>query len=156
MNDANCIFCKIIAGSIPAVKVYESSNVLAFLDVQPIEKGHILVIPKRHWTSLMEVPVQDCEDIECLEELTYIVRVAAKAVSRTFADGVNILQANGACAGQTVNHLHFHVVPRLSSGPIPPVWKSGAGQYTDESERNDYAEKIRAEIKQIVQDEDLI
>ena len=156
MNDPNCIFCKIIAGAIPAVKVYESSNVLAFLDVQPIEKGHVLVIPKRHWPSLMEVPVDASDDIECLEELMYIVRVTAKAICRTFADGANVLQANGTCAGQTVNHLHFHIVPRLSQGPNPPVWKSGAGQYADEPERDDYAKKIRDEIQQIVHDEDLI
>lgn len=155
-KDPNCIFCKIAAGTIPAAKVYESDNVLAFLDVNPIEKGHLLVIPKRHWPSIMDIPFAESNDIECTEELMYIVRVAAKALCMAFADGANILQANGACAGQTVNHLHFHIVPRCATGPIPPVWKSGAGIYEDDTERDEYAAKIRNAMTQIVQEEDLI
>ncbi len=155
-RDPNCIFCKICTGSIPATKVYESENVLAFLDVSPIEKGHLLVIPKRHWPSILEIPFSECSDIECSEELMYIVRVAAKAVCMAFADGVNILQSNGACAGQTVNHLHFHVVPRSDVGEMPPTWKSGTALYESDSERDDYATKIRNAMTQIIQEEDLI
>lgn len=155
-QDPNCIFCKISNGSIPATKVYESDNVLAFLDVSPIEKGHLLVIPKRHWPSLLEIPFDECSDIECSEELMYIVRVAAKAICMAFADGVNVLQANGACAGQTVNHLHFHVVPRSERGVLPPTWTSNADPYESDAERDDYATKIRNAITQIVKEEDLI
>ena len=155
-KDLNCIFCKISNGSIPATKVYESDNVLAFMDVSPIEKGHVLVIPKRHWPSILEIPFAECDDIECSEELMYIVRVTAKAICMAFADGVNILQANGTCAGQTVNHLHFHIVPRSEGGEVPPTWKSGADPYENDAERDDYATKIRNAITQIVKEEDLI
>ena len=156
MLDPTCVFCKIIEGAIPSIPVYESENVLAFLDVGPIEKGHVLVIPKHHWQTIMDVPVHDASDIECSEEMMYIVRVVAKALCATFAAGVNILQANGECAGQTVSHIHFHVVPRLKDGPVPPVWKSGAGTYADEAERHGYAEKIKAAVSRIITEEDLI
>lgn len=156
MHDPNCVFCKIIKGVIPSVHVYESENVLAFLDVEPIEKGHVLVIPKHHWKTIMDIPVNDASDIECSEEMMYIVRVVAKAMCDAFAADVNILQANGVCAGQTVDHIHFHVVPRRKDGPVPPVWKSGAGKYQDDTERDDYAKKIKAAVDRIIADEDLI
>lgn len=156
MHDSNCVFCKIIEGSIPSINVYESENVLAFMDVEPIEKGHVLVVPKPHWPTIMDVPVKDASDIECSEEMMYIVRVVARALCSAFADGVNILQANGTCAGQTVGHIHFHVVPRRKTGPVPPVWKSGAGQYADEAEREGYAEKIKEAVSRIIAEEDLI
>ena len=90
MHDPDCVFCKIIAGAIPCAKVFESENVLAFLDIEPIEKGHVLVIPKRHWPCIMDVPVAAAEDIECAEEVMYLVRVVAKALCRDFATGVNV------------------------------------------------------------------
>ncbi len=155
-TDPDCIFCKIIAGTIPATTVCETRHVLAFLDVNPIEKGHLLVIPKTHWASILDVPVEDPEDIERFEELTYVVRVAAKAVCMAFSDGANILQANGACAGQTVNHLHVHVVPRCGTGAVQPVWKSGAGAYADDAERKDYATRIANAMTQLIREEDLI
>lgn len=155
-HDPNCIFCKIIAGEIPASTVYESNHVLAFLDVNPIQKGHVLVIPKTHWKSMLDIPVAECIDIERTEELMYIVRVAAKAVCNAFSDGVNILQANGACANQTVDHLHFHIVPRFNTDPTPHQWESGAGAYTDDTERDDYASQISDAMERIVQEEDLI
>lgn len=154
--DTNCIFCKIVAGEIPATIVYESNHVLAFLDTNPIEKGHTLIIPKAHWQSILDIPVAECIDIERTEELMYIVRVAAKAVCMAFADGVNVFQATGACAGQTVNHLHFHIVPRCNTDGTPHVWKSGAGAYADNDEREDYANRISNAIEQIVKEEDLI
>ncbi|MGI5868027.1 MAG: HIT family protein [Kiritimatiellia bacterium] len=156
MHDPNCVFCKIIAGAIPSAKVFESENVLAFLDIQPMEKGHVLVIPKRHWPTLMDVPVEIAEDIACFEELMYIVRVAAKAVRRDFADGVNILQCNGPGAGQTVSHLHFHVIPRYGSDAVQPAWQSGHGRYANDAERADYAKRIAAAIATIIKEEDLI
>ena len=92
MHDSDCVFCKIIAGAIPCAKVFESENVLAFLDIEPIEKEHVLVIPKRHWPCIMDVPVAAAEDIECAEEVMYLVRVVAKALCRDFATGVNVLR----------------------------------------------------------------
>lgn len=150
----NCIFCKIAAGEIPSCKVYESENVVAFLDVNPIEKGHVLVVPKRHWTSLVDVPVKDSSDVAVSEELAYVVRVVAKAVTSTFATGANLLQCSGESAGQTVNHLHIHVIPR-TGGAAQPAFVSGAGRYADDAERDAYAEKIRTSVKKILAEEDI-
>jgi|GEM_PF-477180 len=155
-HEPDCIFCKIISGEISAMTVYESDHVLAFLDVNPIQKGHTLVIPKAHWQSILDIPVAECIDIERTEELMYIVRIAAKAVCMAFADGVNILQATGACAGQTVDHLHFHIVPRCESDESPHIWESGAGKYLDDEERDDYANRISNAMEQIIKEEDLI
>ena len=155
-HDTDCIFCKIVAGEIPATIVYESDHVLAFLDANPIQKGHTLVIPKTHWQSILDIPVTECIDIERTGELMYIVRVAAKAVCMAFSDGANILQATGACAGQTVDHLHFHVVPRCDADESPHIWESGSGAYSDDEDRDDYATRISNAIEQIVKEEDLI
>jgi histidine triad (HIT) family protein len=103
MSD-DCIFCKIVEDEIPSHKVYEDETVLAFLDTNPVSKGHTLVIPKEH-----------VDDIHSAEEMDYmwdaIVEVS-NAVKDSFgAEGVNIAQNNGAKAGQEVFHLHFHVTP---------------------------------------------
>ncbi len=155
-KNKDCIFCKIAEHQIPAVCIYESDNVIAFLDISPIEKGHLLVVPKRHWPSIAHTQFESADDIACYEELMYIVRCAAKAVSETISDGVNILQANGACAGQTVPHLHFHVIPRYGSGETKPAWESGAAVYSDDGERNSYAERISKAVKKIIETEDIL
>ena len=153
----NCIFCKIINGTIPSTKVYESDRVVAFLDINPIEKGHLLVVPKLHWKNLAEVKIDTEKEIEVYEELMYIVRVAARAVISTgFADGANILQCNNACAGQTVDHLHFHVIPRHGSElTATPAFVSGAAKY-EEGEAQSIAEKLSNAITKIIKDEDLL
>ena len=141
-----CLFCKIIVGEIPSIKVLETENVLAFLDISPIEKGHIIVVPKRHWESLDAAPLDDPDAAAVFDELTRTVRLLTRA-ARTFADGANVLQNNGAAAGQTVWHLHFHIIPRYGDGSVPPAWKSGAGQYDSDEERAAFAEKIRLALK---------
>ena len=80
----------------------------------------------------------------------------AKALCRDFATGVNVLQANGPCAGQTVPHLHFHVVPRIGCDPVQPIWRSGHGQYASDAERAGYATRIAAAVAAIIKEEDLI
>ena len=156
MTQHDCVFCRIIAGVIPSAKVYESANVIAFLDINPIEKGHVLVVPKIHWPTISDISVSDHRSIECAEELMYIVRVVAKAVLQTFGDGLNILQANGDCAGQTVPHLHFHVIPRYGREAVQPTWVSGAGKYDRDEERDSYAARISAAVKELVRGEDII
>jgi len=106
MSD-HCVFCKIIEGEIPSNKVYEDENVVAFLDANPVSKGHALVVPKQH-----------VETIHNAEGMSYmwdaIVRVA-NALQQTFDPaGLNIDQNNGEVAGQEVFHLHFHVTPRYT------------------------------------------
>ena len=109
-NREDCIFCKIIKEEVPCHKIYENNFVLAFLDVNPQFKGHTLVIPKKHFENIF-----DCED-KYLEE----VIKAIKLISNHYKDvlgcsGVNILNASGKDAEQSVYHLHFHIVPRFST-----------------------------------------
>ncbi|KKK13805.1 hypothetical protein P175DRAFT_0504037 [Aspergillus ochraceoroseus IBT 24754] len=98
-----CIFCKIIKGEIPSFKLFESDKVFAFLDIQPLSRGHALVIPKFHGAKLTDIPD---------EHLTEILPVAKKLAEATGAVDFNILQNNGRIAHQVVDHVHFHMIPK--------------------------------------------
>ncbi|PWN31846.1 HIT-like protein [Meira miltonrushii] len=104
-TDANCIFCKIIAGKIPSKKLYETDKTFAFLDIGPIAPKHCLVIPKYHGAKLTDIPD------EHLQELLPIAKKLAKASG---AEQYNILQNNGRLAHQQVDHVHFHMIPKPS------------------------------------------
>ncbi len=109
----DCIFCAIAAGEIPSFKVYEDDLVLAYLDINPFAKGHTLVIPKRHAADIVEA------DDEMLASVIVRVRKIAAHVKEVLGcDGFNVLQNNGEAAGQTVRHLHFHIVPRWKGDPL--------------------------------------
>ena len=151
MNDPNCIFCKIVAGQIPSIKLYEDADVLAFMDIGPIVKGHALVIPKAHYNPLAATP-----DGVLAKVIAVVRRIAQAQMEGLGADGVNVHQANGAAAGQVVPHVHFHVVPRIGCDPVQPVWRSGHGQYASDVERADYAARIAAVVAAIIKEEDLI
>lgn len=103
-----CIFCKIVEGDLPSYKVYEDTEVLAFLDIMPNNHGHTLVIPKKHYANFEEIP----------EELLAKVILVTKKVGKAIKDGLgvkgyNVCQNNDPVAGQMVPHLHFHVIPRI-------------------------------------------
>ncbi|KAB5526410.1 HIT-like domain-containing protein [Coniochaeta sp. 2T2.1] len=100
---AACIFCKIIKGEIPCFKLFESEKTLAFLDVNPLSRGHALVIPKFHGEKLTDIPD---------EHLSEILPIAKKLVKATGAVEYNILQNNGPTAHQVVEHVHFHMIPK--------------------------------------------
>ena len=119
----NCVFCAIAAGEIPSFKVYEDDLVLAYLDINPFTKGHTLVIPKAHSTGLLNT-----DDATLAAVIARVKKVAAILKEKLHCDGFNILQNNGAAAGQTVMHLHFHIVPRYGSEPI--VFESHPGDMT--------------------------
>lgn len=108
--DPNNIFARILRGEIPAVKVWEDDHVLAFMDVFPQSEGHVLVISKTSQArNLLEV------EPEVLARLTAAVRRTARAVDRALSpDGLSIMQFNGEAGGQTVFHLHIHIIPRWS------------------------------------------
>ena len=112
-KDADCIFCKIITGELPAEKVYEDDNVLAFLDISPTSKGHTLVITKDHYNDLLSTPVDALKNV-----VAVLPKIADAAVKATGSEGFNILQSNNACAGQVVPHIHFHIVPRNTGDGI--------------------------------------
>ena len=131
----NCVFCAIAAGEIPSFKVYEDDLVLAYLDINPFSKGHTLVIPKEHNTGLL-----DTSDTTLANLIASVKKVAAHLKSTLPCDGFNILQNNGEAAGQTVMHIHFHIVPRYGMEPVEFVSRKG-----DMDELKSLAGRIRME-----------
>jgi histidine triad (HIT) family protein len=108
MNTSNCIFCKIIAKEIPSTVVYEDGICLAFLDINPEQKGHTLIIPKRHFVNVLDVNA-DMDDIKHIHGVA--VSLAREAEGKYGSQGAKIMQLNGECAGQSVFHYHVHVIP---------------------------------------------
>ncbi len=116
-RDHHCVFCKIIAGEIAALKVAETPHGLAFLDRGPLAEGHTLVIPKDHYRRLQEVPDEVLSAVVGL-----LPRVARAVLQVTQAPAYNILQNNGAQAGQVVEHVHFHIIPRRADDGLGFRW----------------------------------
>ncbi|MEK7265663.1 MAG: HIT family protein [Pseudomonadota bacterium] len=136
--DANNIFAKIIRGELPAIKVFEDDEALAFMDIFPQSEGHTLVIPKKiRATNFLDA------DPQSLAVLMPRVQRVAKGVTKALSpDGVRIVQYNGAPAGQTVFHLHFHIIPIFEGAAV----KRHAGEKADIATLEALAEKIRAEM----------
>ena len=109
----DCVFCAIAAGEIPCFKVFEDDFALAYLDINPFSEGHTLVIPKAHTTGLLDTPDETLAAL-----LARVKKVAAHLKTALGCDGFHVLQNNGAAAGQTVGHIHFHIVPRREGDPI--------------------------------------
>ena len=131
----DCIFCKIVDGKIPAAKVYEDSQVIIFLDIMPANKGHCLIVPKKHVQTLLEMSESD------LTATIKAAKKAARALSLSFGNGsFNIVMNNGREAGQLVNHAHVHIIPRFQKDRLRIKWSHL--KYTD-NEIKEYAEKIR-------------
>ena len=126
MNE--CIFCKIIDGSIPSLKVYEDEYVFAFMDVFPVTKGHTLLVPKQHVKDLFEMP----EDVA--RNLYAAAPKIANAIKDAFEpQGMNTLNNNGAFAGQSVFHYHLHFIPRYDeTDGIKVKWETKQDQFTTE------------------------
>jgi len=105
-----CVFCKIVRGELPAYKLYEDSQTLAFLDINPVTLGHILVISKKHYANLEEVPAAE------LAQLILVVKqLGLRLKEKMGITGYNVGENNGSVAGQKVPHIHFHIIPRRSS-----------------------------------------
>jgi len=120
MSDPNCIFCKILAGQIPSVQVYEDAQSVAFLDINPIAPGHTLLVPREHYPDLVSTPH------EALSALMAAAPKVAKAVlAATGGEGFNFFQFNGRCSGQEVFHLHFHIIPRRPGDAVSFGWRRG-------------------------------
>ena len=116
----NCIFCKILAGEIPSTAVYEDDDFKAILDVNPAARGHVIILPKNHAANIYELPDEDASKI------MIVAKKIATAIEKAYhCDGVNILQNNGEAAGQTVFHLHVHVIPRFKGDTVNIGWKQG-------------------------------
>lgn len=120
MKDENCIFCKILAGEIPSTAVYEDDDFKAILDVNPAARGHVIILPKNHAANIYELPDEDASKI------MVVAKKIATAIEKAYhCDGVNIVQNNGEAAGQTVFHLHVHVIPRFKGDTVNIGWKQG-------------------------------
>ena len=113
-----CIFCKIIRGDIPSDTVYEDEHTIAFLDIAPVTKGHTLVVPKKHYPNLYETPDDVLATI--IKTTKYLSTKIKKTLS---ADGINIINNNDPAAGQVVDHIHIHVIPRYKDDGLEH-WKS--------------------------------
>ena len=135
--DDNNIFAKILRGEIPSTRVYETDDVIAFMDVMPQGTGHTLVVPKAPSRNLLDAKP------ETLASVVQVVQRIAQAVKKAFnADGVTVMQFNEPAAGQTVFHLHFHVIPRKEGEPLKPH----SGVMADGEVLKAHAEKIKAAL----------
>lgn len=131
---SDCLFCKIVAGEIPAEKIHEDSGYLAFMDIQPVNSGHVLVVPKAHHDCVADMSDENVSELFAVANR--IARQVRKAVS---ADGYNLSANNGSAAGQLVFHTHIHVIPRFDGDGLKH-W--GKREMTMEEIR-EVAERIR-------------
>jgi histidine triad (HIT) family protein len=122
MADPDCIFCKIVAGELPAQIVDEDERTIAFMDIAPATRGHALVIPRAHARDLLAVTPEDLQATALAAQ-----RLARRAGERLGADGVNLLNACGTAAWQTVFHFHIHVIPRYDGDPLRLPWIPSPG-----------------------------
>jgi histidine triad (HIT) family protein len=124
--DPDCLFCKIVAGEIPATIVAQDERTVAFMDINPATRGHALVIPRAHARDVHAIDPEDLKAVAAAAQ-----RLAGRAVAQLGADGVNLLQSNGAAAWQTVFHFHLHVIPRYAGDPLRLPWVPAPGDMDD-------------------------
>lgn len=134
MSEEKCIFCLIASGDIPSAKVYEDDTVLAFLDLSPVHPGHTLVIPKKHYKDMLEVPSELGTAV-----FAALKKVGTAVVKATGATGFNVMQNNGLSAGQTMFHIHWHIIPRFDGDGLG-AWEQG--NYPDTAAMQAMAAKV--------------
>jgi histidine triad (HIT) family protein len=121
-SDPDCLFCKIVAGDVPATLVHEDERTVAFMDINPATRGHLLVIPREHAENVLEI---DPEDLEAVARTGQAM--ARRVRDKLGADGVNLLNSTGSVAWQTVFHFHLHVIPRYAADPLRLPWTPEPG-----------------------------
>ena len=122
----DCIFCRIVAGELPPIRIHEDERAIVIMDINPATAGHALVIPRRHADDIRDIPADDLA--RCAE----VARdLAGRAVRELGADGVTIMQSNGAAAWQTVFHYHVHVIPRYDGDPLVLPWRPAPGDLAE-------------------------
>ncbi len=127
MKDNNCIFCKLANGDIPTNSIFEDGDFKVILDADPATKGHALILPKNHFANLLEA-----DDDVLKKALPLAKKVANKMKAELGCAGVNIVQNNGEAAGQTVHHLHIHVIPRYADDPDKTICGWSHQSFSDE------------------------
>jgi histidine triad (HIT) family protein len=135
VSEPDCIFCKIIAGELPAQIIDEDEQTVAFMDINPATRGHALVVPRRHVRNLLEIGPEDLDATMLASQ-----RLARRVTERLGADGVNLLNGCASAAWQTVFHFHVHVIPRYEGDPLRLPWTPAAG---DPDEIAATAEQLR-------------
>jgi len=134
----DCIFCKIIKGEIPCSKIFENEKFFAFLDIGPVNRGHTLVIPKKHYKNLLDMPEDELKGY--IETIQKVSKAIIKAVN---ADGISINMSNKPAAGQVVMHAHFHLIPRFRDDGLK-LWPQGRYK---EGEAEEIKNKITNSLK---------
>jgi histidine triad (HIT) family protein len=117
MSEPDCLFCKIVAGEIPATRVREDERTVAFMDINPATRGHLLIVPREHARDLLDVGAEDLAACAMAAK-----ELAARVEDRLGADGVNLLNSCGREAWQTVFHFHVHLIPRYAGDPLRLPW----------------------------------
>ncbi len=125
-----CVFCKIVAGELPAKVVYEGNHIIAILDINPVNKGHTLVISKEHYPRIVDVP----DEVLC-EAIKVAKAVAHRIKEKLKAEGVNLFQTNGSAAGQEIEHFHLHVIPRFRNDGTK--FRFSVKRYSSEDEKEE-------------------
>ena len=122
MADPDCLFCRIVAGELPATIVAEDERTISFMDINPATRGHALVIPRAHARDLYAIDPEDLHAVALMAQ-----QLATRARDKLGADGVNLLNSNGSAAWQTVFHFHVHVIPRYEGDPLRLPWVPAPG-----------------------------
>lgn len=146
-----CIFCSIVQGEIPCKKIYEDEYAFAFLDINPVNKGHTLIVPKKHYTTLLDTP----DDL--LAKLISVTKNLSTVLMKSLnATGFNVNINNYSDAGQVVPHLHIHIIPRFS-GDGHKLWNGRS--YESEEEINSVLKSIEKnirDVRQVVEEEEMV
>ncbi len=140
ITDSECIFCKIVAGEIPSTKVYEDDLVLSFMDINPVGRGHLLVIPKNHYPTVFDIPEGDLGAVFATAR-----RIAAALKEVLEMPGLNLIQSNGRAASQIIDHFHLHLIPRWPGDALSKLmdWELKPG---DMGEIGDIADRIAGKM----------
>jgi histidine triad (HIT) family protein len=137
--DESCIFCKIAVKQAPASIIHEDDSVMAFLDIRPLNLGHSLVIPKKHYVDIFDTPKSQ------LCQIHMVSKMVSPAIKKaTNADGISIIQQNGKAAGQDIFHLHVHVVPRFEGQKLPSFSEL---REVDRAKLDELGKKIRQHLE---------
>lgn len=129
--EQDCIFCKIANGEIPSDTIYEDEDFRVILDISPASKGHAIILPKNHAANIYELPKEDATKIFAVAK-----KVGSAMTEALQCDGLNVLQNNGEAAGQTVFHLHVHLIPRYFKDQVNITWEPGKSDNNAELAEN--------------------
>lgn len=139
MQKEDCIFCKIANGEIPSKTLYEDDSFRVILDISPASKGHAIILPKNHAANLYELPDEDAAKIFVVAK-----KVATVMKDILKCDGLNVLQNNGEAAGQSVFHLHIHLIPRYENDTVTIKWKPGE---SDDAFLTEFSNKVQSALQ---------